>query len=85
MNYCQEFFSENAEINAEALFFRLNATTQAPFSAFLHLEDKYLICSSPERFLRKENQQLLSQPIKGTRKRGGTKLEDNSLINEYKF
>jgi len=82
MNYCQEFFSENAEINAEALFFRLNVTTQAPFSAFLHLEDKYLICSSPERFLRKENQQLLSQPIKGTRKRSAKKEIDFQLQME---
>ena len=82
MNYCQEFFSENAEINAEALFFRLSVTTQAPFSAFLHLEDKYLICSSPERFLRKENQQLLSQPIKGTRKRSAKKEIDFQLQTE---
>ena len=58
LNYCQEFFSENADINSEALFCRLNKKAKAPFSAFLSLEDKYLICSSPERFLRKDNQKL---------------------------
>jgi len=82
MNYCQEFFSENAELNAEALFYSLNKKTKAPFSSFLHLEDKYLICSSPERFLRKENQQLLSQPIKGTRKRSSDEVMDSELKKE---
>ena len=79
LNYCQEFFSENVDINPEALFRRLNKKAKAPFSAFLSLEDKYLICSSPERFLRKDNQKLLSQPIKGTRKRSSKKEIDFQL------
>ena len=82
LNYCQEFFSENVEINAEALFCRLNKKAKAPFSAFLSLGGKYLICSSPERFLRKYNQQLLSQPIKGTRKRSSKKEIDFQLQTE---
>ena len=82
LNYCQEFFSENVEINAEALFCRLNKKAKAPFSAFLSLGGKYLICSSPERFLRKDNQQLLSQPIKGTRKRSSKKEIDFQLQTE---
>ena len=82
LNYCQEFFSENVEINSEALFCRLNKKSKAPFSAFLSLEDKYLICSSPERFLRKDNQKLLSQPIKGTRKRSSKKEIDFQLQTE---
>ncbi len=84
MNYCQEFYAEQVQLSAEALFSRLNQKAKSPFSAFLHLQDKYLICSSPERFLRKENQQLLSQPIKGTRKRGEGKWEDIRLKNELK-
>ncbi|MBC8265381.1 MAG: anthranilate synthase component I family protein [Flavobacteriales bacterium] len=82
MNYCQEFFSENAELNAEALFCKLNKKTKAPFSAFLHLDDKYLVCSSPERFLRKQSQHILSQPIKGTRKRSENKEVDSQLKKE---
>ena len=46
------------------------------------MEDKYLICSSPERFLRKDNQKLLSQPIKGTRKRSSKKEIDFQLQTE---
>ncbi len=79
MNYCQEFFAENAVLNPEVLYLRLNEKTQAPFSAFLQLSDKYLICTSPERYLKKENQKLTSQPIKGTRKRSAKTLEDLQL------
>ena len=82
MNYCQEFFTETTLLNPEALYLRLNEETQAPFSAFLQLRDKYLICGSPERFLRKEQQQLISQPIKGTRKRSVKVLEDVKLKEE---
>ena len=44
----------------------------------------YLLCSSPERFLQKINDQIISQPIKGTRKRGKTAEEDNALIDQLR-
>ena len=82
MNYCQEFFSENVSLDSESLFCKLNNKTKAPFSCFFHLENKYLLCFSPERFLRKDNQNLLSQPIKGTRKRSVEIQEDERLKTE---
>ena len=82
MNYCQEFFSENVSLDSESLFCKLNNKTKAPFSCFFHLGDKYLLCFSPERFLRKDNQNLLSQPIKGTRKRSVEIQEDERLKTE---
>ena len=82
MNYCQEFFSENVSLDSESLFCKLNNKTKAPFSCFFHFEDKYLLCFSPERFLRKDNQNLLSQPIKGTRKRSVEIQEDERLKTE---
>ena len=54
---------------------------KTPFSSFLKLQDKYILSASPERFLRKSGNYILSQPIKGTRKRGVNKSEDRSLIN----
>ena len=82
MNYCQEFFSENVSLDSESLFCKLNNKTKAPFSCSFHLENKYLLCFSPERFLRKDNQNLLSQPIKGTRKRSVEIEEDERLKTE---
>ena len=76
MNLCQEFFAEQALIDPLAVFERLNARTNAPFAAFLRLHDRYLLCASPERFLRKEGPKLISQPIKGTRPRHADPAED---------
>lgn len=50
-----------------------------PFSAFVKQGNTYLLCASPERFLKKEGRQLVSQPIKGTVKRGTTPEEDELL------
>lgn len=79
MNYCMEFFSEEAEINPAEVFLKLNETSRAPFSAFYRLDDGYLMCASPERFLKKEGRKIISQPIKGTARRGKTFSEDLEL------
>ncbi|HFC00123.1 MAG TPA: anthranilate synthase component I family protein, partial [Phaeodactylibacter sp.] len=79
MNFCQEFYVENAEVNPYALFEKFNAVGKAPFAAFYKFKNKYLLCESPERFLKKEKQQLITQPIKGTIKRGATPQEDQRL------
>ena len=82
MNFCQEFFVQNAALNPATLFHDLNALAQTPFAAFYKLNDTYIMCASPERFLKKSGQKLTSQPIKGTSKRGNTEREDLDLKNE---
>lgn len=82
MNYCQEFFAENVLINPEKIFEDLNKISRAPFSCYYKLNDQYLLCASPERFLKKNGNQLISQPIKGTIKRGKNKMEDYRLKNQ---
>ena len=81
MNYCVEFFSEDAEINPVSVYSSLNHVSPTPFSAYYRLNDKYLMCASPERFLRKQGQTLISQPIKGTGGRGGSPEADEHLKN----
>jgi para-aminobenzoate synthetase component I len=76
VNYCQEFYSENTTLSPLTLFWQLNQASPTPFAGFLKLNDRYLLCASPERFLKKENQKLVSQPIKGTIKRGTTPAQD---------
>ena len=49
-----------------ALFDKLNRLSPAPFAAYYRLDDKYLLCSSPERFLQQHEGTVISQPIKGT-------------------
>jgi para-aminobenzoate synthetase component 1 len=54
-----------------------------PFAAFYRLQDKYLLCASPERFLMKTGNQISSQPIKGTNKRDLlNSLHDDELKKE---
>lgn len=69
MNFCQEFYTPGAKIDPPAIFERLNALTRAPFAAYLRWQDRHLLCASPERFFRREGDRLISQPIKGTRRR----------------
>ncbi|MGN6396121.1 MAG: anthranilate synthase component I family protein [Mucilaginibacter sp.] len=79
-NFCQEFFSENAVIDPLSVFVELNKLSPNPFSAFFKLRDKYILCATPERFLAKRGSKLISQPIKGTAKRGVTAAEDEELM-----
>ena len=83
-NFCQEFFAENAVIDPLSVFTKLNEVSPNPFSAFFKLRDKYVLCATPERFLAKRGDKLISQPIKGTAKRGATAAEDEALINELR-
>ncbi len=76
MNLCQEFYSTHSEIDPLASYLKLNEISQAPFSSFYKLNENYLICASPERFLKKEKQHLFAQPIKGTVQRGKNRKED---------
>jgi len=82
MNFCQEFFIENSVLSPAILFEKLNHISKAPFSAFYRRKDQYLLCASPERFLKKEDRHIISQPIKGTIKRGKTKAENNRLVRQ---
>jgi para-aminobenzoate synthetase component 1 len=66
INFCQEFFSENTTINPLLVYDDLCKLSPNPFSALYRLENKWLICASPERFLRKNGKEIYSQPIKGT-------------------
>ncbi len=67
--FCHEFFAENAGIDPVAVFKKLGDFSPNPFSAFYKCEEKYLMCASPERFLKKVKNTIISQPIKGTSKR----------------
>jgi para-aminobenzoate synthetase component 1 len=69
INFCQEFFAGNVSIDPENTYHALSAVSPNPFAAYYKLDDKFLLCASPERYLKKEDQQLISQPIKGTWKR----------------
>lgn len=69
MNYCQEFYSENATIDPCQTYLDLNEISPMPFSVFSRYNEHYLMCASPERYLAKRGRKIISQPIKGTARR----------------
>lgn len=69
INFCQEFYAEQVEIDPVLVYKKLAHISPNPFSALYRVDDKWLICASPERFLMKKGNTVLSQPIKGTSKR----------------
>jgi para-aminobenzoate synthetase component 1 len=75
-NFCMEFYAENTTINPLDKFDKLNAISQTPFAVYFKNNQQFLLSATPERYLRKEGEQLISQPIKGTAKRFQDKTED---------
>ena len=82
VNFCQQFYAEGVQVDPIGIYKRLNGLSPNPFSVLYKLEDKYLICASPERFLYKEGEQIISQPIKGTARRA---LDDKALDDQLKL
>lgn len=81
VNFCQEFFAENAEIDPLAVYRKLNQLSPTPFAGFFKIHNRYILSASPERFLCKKGTTLISQPIKGTAKRGSDPAEDAAIRN----
>ncbi len=78
-NFCQEFYAENTTINPLNVYNHLNEISESPFATFLKIEDKYLLSATPERYIKKEEEKVISQPIKGTAKRLLSKVDDDKI------
>jgi para-aminobenzoate synthetase component 1 len=76
VNFCMEFYAENATINPLEKFQKLNQISQPPFAVFFKNNVNYLLSASPERYVKKAGNQIISQPIKGTAKRHAQELAD---------
>ncbi|HEY1202038.1 MAG TPA: chorismate-binding protein, partial [Niastella sp.] len=69
INFCQEFFAENVDIDPLQVYCALSNTSPNPFAAYYKTGQRYLLCASPERYIKKEGDRIFSQPIKGTSQR----------------
>jgi len=81
-NFCQEFYAENTTINPLQVFQDLDSISEPPFAVFLKMNHQFLLSASPERYLRKEGNKIISQPIKGTAKRLKSKFEDKKIASD---
>lgn len=87
-NFCMEFFAEETEIIPYHTFESLNEISKAPFSSFFKNNKHFALSASPERYLKKIDEKIISQPIKGTSKRFANEVDDalskTNLANEPK-
>ena len=77
-NFCQEFYA-NGSIKPLCAFKHLQSLSAPPFAVFFKNKSQFLLSASPERYLKKEGDLLISQPIKGTAPRSEDALEDAVL------
>jgi para-aminobenzoate synthetase component 1 len=87
LNLCQ-YLESDSDPDGLSAYWQLNKRSPMPFSGWMMANEVELACGSPERFLRKKERELLTQPIKGTAPRGKNPEEDaenkKRLVNSEK-
>ena len=81
VNLSQRFETE-LSITPFELYQRLKQINPAPFACYLDFNQVTVVSASPERFLRVQGDRVETRPIKGTRPRGKTPDEDETLAND---
>jgi para-aminobenzoate synthetase component 1 len=84
MNYCIGYEGCFEVIDPIEIYLKLNELSPMPFSGVFVTGGYAVICASPERFLKKEGNTLLAQPIKGSIRRGKTEEEDEELVSKLR-
>ena len=81
VNFAQQMSAQYRGDSWQA-YKKLRHVSPTPFAAFFQTPQASLISLSPERFIQVQDNQVQTQPIKGTRKRGGSPQEDVKLMSE---
>ena len=82
INFCQEFFAAGVLLDPLQTYLHLSRISPSPFAAFYKLEDRYLLSASPERFLCREGNRLISEPMKGTWERNSKDITEDKKNRE---
>ncbi len=75
-------FTVPIEESAFEIYRRLRQASPSPYAAYLNLGNAQILSSSPECFLSVDGRRIVTRPIKGTRPRGETDIEDATLKEE---
>ena len=75
-NFCTQFTASCVQLDSLRAFQDLNSISEPPFAAYIKCGDYRVISASPERYLKKMGDKLISQPIKGTSRRSANVEED---------
>jgi len=80
LNYCLPFVQEYEQFSPIAFHKKLLKKSPVPMASYLRAKHLHLCGASMERYLCKRGDKLISQPIKGTIKKGSSVQEDEELI-----
>ncbi len=72
-------FKAQVNLSSVEIYRRLRRLSPAYFSAYFDAGSFQILSSSPERFLKLKRDIVITHPMKGTRRRGRNKTEDNRL------
>jgi para-aminobenzoate synthetase component 1 len=81
VNLSQRLLSAQREDPLD-LYGRLRLHNAAPFAGYFDAGHFQILSASPERFLRVSDSEVVTRPIKGTRPRGSTAVEDAVRIQD---
>lgn len=77
-------FSAQAKGDAFEAYRAMRQSNPAPYSAYLEYPELKILCASPERFLKVQQGNVETKPIKGTRPRSEDAVEDDRLSEELR-
>ena len=78
VNFTQRFECD-FQGDSNELYKTLKSINPAPFAAYLDFGEGIIVSSSPERFIKLTDRTIETRPMKGTRPRGKSKIEDEKL------
>jgi para-aminobenzoate synthetase component 1 len=82
-NLTRQILIESDEpLSPEFIFQNIRKMHPVPFATFLRRVEDTVVSASPELFFRLQDDRITSSPIKGTRPRGRSPLEDDKLREE---
>lgn len=80
VNISQQFRGMG-KLNASDLYEKFRRANYGPYNAFLQMGSFSILSTSPEQFIRKRSDELMTRPIKGTIRKSEGKAE-NELLKE---
>jgi len=82
LNYCLPFVQQYEQFSPVAFHKKLLKKSPVPMASYLRAKHLHLCGASMERYLCKRGDKLISQPIKGTIRKGNSLQEDEELIHQ---